>query len=880
MLRTTAILFLAWFVLWGVLVPDFDLVGDDAYHHFELSTVDTDASLVHQLYRVVFEAAGGGHFKPTQDVICILAREARGEAWAPVVLTILTLLHLANAILLASWAGRLGLSELQRLLVGLLFFLHPVVDESLSQMLFGPNVLGVFFTLVGLRLWWWPADEEGRWSVSIPRLLLGGLCVLLAMGSNVNFLATTPVVLGLAQLVRWPRARGRAAVLLPGLVLVLATGLSALHRHMAYGTVTTQMAPYQAALEEERSNDFAREALDHLVLMKPSAVIQRDAVEYAPPWPEGPSFDLPTPWFAAGWLDALLGLGLIVALWFGLQSGPGSSRLPIRVSVAGLIVLAAGIGPYLAFLPTIGLHRYLYVALPGVVLVSVALLELLFPARWPARSGERLQLLAGLALVGLFLAISIESRRAIHAAHVMTPRMTQALAAHVTEDIKAVQVIGYPIAMPRSGHWFLAPEHLRILLARETGRSDVQMAFPGWLAEVFEGRGIEPGRDDHVMLVFDAPDRVRAIEEDFHPRDAGELRALLANDLIRRNRQRDPFKLLREATRPVEIGYWAESLGQAGEAGVRTIRGAWFRLDAEIDTFADMEPASERRARTASSALLGAWRSWALDDPASALALLDRKADPSDELLLRVVESLRELGDSDLTRTWIARLADGEKIDGGQASVLARDRGYLPIDEAGVAEYQQLAVRWRSVIERWSEGREAPDAAAAVAALQSYWEARGVPRPDLGREAARLARLAKGESPEGGWALPAKWWDNPRRPAEAALRFHAAEQGGWYRGGRRADLILSVVAGPEGLPGGPHRLAGRVVMTWSRGGEVVLRQVASIGSQDVPGNHQRTVALEALRPEESGPHTVRISLEVGGEEISALPPVPVDLPPL
>ncbi len=318
------------------------------------------------------EAALAGHFQPVVRVFWIWQYALVGDdGWMRFALLTAQILHLLSAVLLALILRRAGSSRLCSYLAGLIFLLHPVAAIALTGVNGSIRVYPLFFTMVAIFFWYRSARGMPRRSL---HLGLATLAVLAAVNAGPIFLAITPLLLAVVAVVEQLRLRESFRPWARDLVLrfipiTIAVLTSIWIRQVCYGTVSSRVG---RATTRAQGLPFWKGLPQQFLGLREAPDIHERAHEH---------IGLPAG-HAASFLSWLaLAVVVAVAAWAVYRSLRRRERSPDEGRGAVLLATLLGIGfltvSCATFLLVTGekyLHRYLYVALPGIgILWAVAI---------------------------------------------------------------------------------------------------------------------------------------------------------------------------------------------------------------------------------------------------------------------------------------------------------------------------------------------------------------------------------------------------------------------------------------------------------------------------------------------------------------------------
>jgi hypothetical protein len=265
------LLVLAVTVAFGAAARDYYMAADDLFATGMMDEVDRGgrAGFLEKLDSVVFRAAGGGHFRPAQDVLYVVLYEVFGvERWIRAAMLVYVLCQLASARLVFAIMTALGCSSRLAFSAALAFVLHPTFDENLASVQFANNVPGLTAAL-GACLLWLPAEGASR-RRHIARLVGAAALVCVAIGFGINLMVSVPVLLGAMAVAIAVRMRSPRELVERGIAVAAALGVSLLHRFLAYGDVSTRHGSYPDVKPSHDLPTFLREVFDAVVLLKVS----------------------------------------------------------------------------------------------------------------------------------------------------------------------------------------------------------------------------------------------------------------------------------------------------------------------------------------------------------------------------------------------------------------------------------------------------------------------------------------------------------------------------------------------------------------------------------------------------------------------------------
>ena len=508
-------------VTFGAVVPGSYPTADDGMITGLLHELNRRTpSLAAKLWGVISRASIGGHFRPVQDLSMVTSYQLLGpQAWTRGVSALYLGFHVGSAILLCAILERLGCARYLALLAAAVFALHPVCDESLSSILFGANVPGLFFLLAGC--WVWASISEPEPRLFRGRLAAGAALLFLSMGCNPNFILTAPAVMGYMAVRRGFRPERLKAVLGAGLTIAVATALTLAHRLVAYGALTTRQGVYDEIRPSLDVLEFGRELVSTVVRLVPSSSARLSVGLRNPSRMPPVHFDVPfVSWellLLVALVVALVGLALVLG-WKGVPPGPGTQTRRCQSLLFGGVLAIACLAPYFAFLGRIGLNRYAYPAVAGLSVLVVVAADLLAHRLCSPRFRHHGPAVVSLALAPVFVIFLRTDREAVQS--IVRAQQTARLLVHeVARDlsdqlaVKRIYVLGYPRVLGRSGYTYPYQWALRRMVSvtlgrkmledersllddRETGR--LALPLPAWAA-VFWFRA----QDSRVIRIRD-----------------------------------------------------------------------------------------------------------------------------------------------------------------------------------------------------------------------------------------------------------------------------------------------------------------------------------------------------------------------------------------
>lgn len=837
-------------------------VGDDGWQTHRLAeTFAEEGGLGGALRALVFEAAGAGHFKPTQDVLSALAHHWLGpERWTAGVLSFYLLLHACSGLLLASIARRTGLDQSASMAAGLLFVLHPAVDESMSAVLFGPNVPGLCATLAALRCWL--PLREGTALHRSRLIVVGTALVFLAMGCNLVFGLTAPALLGLSILGRESLRSPVRRLLIPWSVLLVAGAAMAWLRWQAQGTVLTTMSSYRAITPEADLFEFLRQLWRQVILLEPSATHRMVASEMAPS-----SGGVPLPLDASSWSPWPLLGGLLAGLgcfMVGRRGGPSPSMSArIHPLSASILLLVTTSLPYLLFLGRIAPNRYAYPTLAGSSLLAVTVVTMVLRP-W-LRSPRARDLIMGTAtaiVLCLWLPVTLEGVRGIRAGQEVAARMTRSIADDLADEPKVtiVSVLDAPRqAEARMGWVYPYPGHLRsmvsTLLERPLFRQDDSLLSARW-------SGALDAIDPRTIAVFTSdrhgrPTRLPRFKVD----PAGpHARALIEEHRGHRLAHESwAFELLRDGS-PRTVRQTLEVLTRHPADSARQLLPA-------LEELGRARPTSEMTERLVGAGLAASFdEAIAIirDGPHALPLAAPLAAGLSTETVRSLLASVNARQD---TESWLA-LALGldhrEEITEWPEPVL----DVLPFVPAAGSERQawrQLLLEERILRASWRQATRPVSALARAMTEQQERSARlGIDRPDLLRamERLRLWIAATSSEAEQVMRLDGEEASLAQRGRPWRLRLVPPSMSGTYSGD---PLLLTALLNDDErlLPGGAAPTAAWVAVEDLRTGVSIPMLLPASG---VPAGHGIWLPVRGLRA--GSPADFRITLRWLGRNLS------------
>ena len=458
------------------LLPGAFPVVDDGMNSWWMVQVEQrNPGFLAQLGAVVLEAAYGGHYRPTQDVIFVAAWELGGvTGWTRLALAVYVLMHAGSALLLAAILRSLGAGS-GAWLAALAFGIHPVASAVFICAQFAHNVPGLFFTL--LACWILLRPPRG-----LARNLGAATCVFLAAGSNPNWLISAPCAVALVAALHQGLPARRAwrswlaTIAFTGVAILAAAGL----RVHASGALTTSHPGYSGPRNRPPLALQIKRSWDGVFALEPTPGTRLSNSTTHPP---------PDPAIHPSWIAVII--GVVAPLLLMLPTGPRPPPPPgsHRASVFGLGLAIISLAPYFLLVGFHGQNRYLYPAVAGLVAAPVLLIE------WPLRSvmptpWARWALVLVLCPALIFVAsASLDSIASIRSAHRHARQALESLHREVDEapQLRRVQVLGVVPCVGRAGFIYPHSMFLQGQLAAMVRRPNFTPSTPCALEDIASG---------------------------------------------------------------------------------------------------------------------------------------------------------------------------------------------------------------------------------------------------------------------------------------------------------------------------------------------------------------------------------------------------------
>jgi hypothetical protein len=754
---------------------------------------------------------------------------------------------------------------------GLLFVIHPAVDESLTCVLFGPNIPGLFgllaACLIGMRL-----RDEARPGRRI--LALAGLFgfLLFSMASNLIFAIAAPLVCGLVLIRRLQPHELRRLLVPYGVILGAGVSFAAL-RLSAQGTLGTAMPSYQnidPTLELASVASFFESIWDQGIRLEPSST-----AHYAASMRNSTATNVmqashpPGSATADALIVVLIGV-VVLVLWF---SGRRMHGVLLRRSVGsalfvGLVLFLACALPYLFFLGRMSLNRYLYPSLAGLSILGVVMLVASLRMVIPSSSWRRsiLLLLAGILAFPMLREAS-SAVRSIRAAHVETRSLVTRLSDHLDTHrrVQAVGVLDFPRGIGRSGYTYLFSHHVASML-RVLARHPLVMK--GRLSLVSTMLEISAGRLSVEQVAA------------FQYEADGSLTQLALEDLVASEGR---LRSLIEEHRSEKSHAWAKDLLHLPDPWI-------------VKTVLEVLLRDGHRGRMA---LLEEMRAMTRIEPVGEVVPVDAHAGlvaNLDQALRQIIPvgwtlglagnlswSVRAESLVELSRQWPRRTE--------AASLLLERAAVRPADFPSALQWEQLGMpdpggpsledrlkserRARALV---GDASTAEDAIRALDQVRQDFQRVGVQRPDLALLGFRTG-LAVGWRSSSPPSIPA--WARRVAPLESELAALKRSDEPWAlaihthvvlstRNPAELSVLVHILNEDERiLPGGVSSYAGRLIWRWqSESGKVRGEVVYLLPGDGVPGSRRRLIPCALPLPERPGNYDLRLELSAFGRTLA------------
>lgn len=479
----------------GSVVPDYHPVADDIGRRANLIRVDrANDTLAGELAAAFWRGEFLGHYRPMQDVTYVLCYHFTDNESYGVPLSIVYLaMHCGTALLLIAILRRLDMRRAPALLAGVLFAVHPALDENIACIQFGNNIAGMFWVLAAAWCLLPARSRAGR----IARLVGAAVSIFTAIGFGINLAVTaamlSPVVLLLTLRERttpgdtaWTRLRPLVLPITAGFIgAILAFWL----RLDVYGTLKTHQSSYKE-LEPDRNPTRMAEELARTTLRLEPAKTQMYSAAQSPGGDRIAEFQREL-MSVDGLVCLLLALTAAGAAILISRRDDRPARLA-RSTAFGVALFVAALFPYVWFLGRLGPNRYGYAGVPGMAVAAIALLVAL---AWlvsriaRSRSPDLITALLCIPLIFCCARTSREAARSIVAGQDVARTVVRGTVEAVRADPGVVRIyaVGFPRVVGRSGYTLTFIVQLRGYVRRLLDRV-ILHSTTNLYADLFEGR--------------------------------------------------------------------------------------------------------------------------------------------------------------------------------------------------------------------------------------------------------------------------------------------------------------------------------------------------------------------------------------------------------